>query len=299
MIENSKTLTGKPLMEAIRELDRELEPHAYKAIEGGKARAIGLTDILPAYLHELVSEMFGALGVGWWFEIIDLKTRIIADDDSKKESFTSTCIIKVHYRYDDPDCAPITQVSMPIYGSGGSTNTQIEWAEKGAITSGLATAWSFAGYQISVYKGKRSHKTSGENAPAKPTSPPPKIPKDEVLVFYLENSRTENEFLLNCQLFCDVALKKQYTPIELCGNAKNAEKLKDMAKLEVDDVIEKCFHAVMTKRGTNEDMARAMWVQMMKDMSDAGIDFEAEDCVISDNDIPHIQKAWANNVTKG
>lgn len=152
-----KTLTGMDLFEAFRELDRQLPKNAYKAIEGGKGQTLGLTDIIPAFLPDLLMELFGPLGFGWCFEIDRMET------DSKtverkggytEETFTATCQISIWYVFlQDREL----KTSAKIHATGASTNASIEWAMKGALTNALGCAWFFCGYQLSVYKGERSH----------------------------------------------------------------------------------------------------------------------------------------------
>lgn len=160
-----KTITGKPLLTAFAELNKQLEPNAYKEITGGKGGKLGLTDIKPAYLPEQLLELFGPYGYGWGFEVLQMKTidrQVKRNAGYEETEFVTTCMIGVWYRFEvDGDI----HKSDNMIGTGGSDNTQIEWAEKGALTSALGTAWFFAGYQLDVYKGLRSHKkTTGPQA---------------------------------------------------------------------------------------------------------------------------------------
>lgn len=159
-----KTLTGKPLLAAFAELNKQLEPNAYKEITGGKGGKLGLTDIKPAYLPEQLLELFGPYGWGWGFDLLEMKT---IDRQAKRSAgyeeteYVSTCKIAAWFRF---DVEGSIQKSDAMIGTGGSDNTQIEWAEKGAITSALGTAWFFAGYQLDVYKGLRSHSKTSTTA---------------------------------------------------------------------------------------------------------------------------------------
>jgi len=163
------TITGMDLFRAFKELDRQLPPHAYKKIEAGKGGKLGLTDIIPAFLPELLMELFGPIGLGWGFKIQDMQT-VTASVERKggytDTEFTATCRIACWYAYLSADAL---HQSQPIEATGASTNTQIEWAMKGAITNALGAAWFFAGYQLSVYKDERSHK----NLKAPAAEPPP------------------------------------------------------------------------------------------------------------------------------
>jgi len=157
-----KTITGKPLFEAFKELNKQLDSNAYKEITGGKGGKLGLTDIKPAYLPEQLLELFGPYGYGWGFELLDMNTKARTVKRSagyEEEEYVTTCKIGAWYRF---EVDGVIHKSDLMIGTGGSDNTQIEWAEKGALTSAIGTAWFFAGYQLDVYKGLRSHKkTSG------------------------------------------------------------------------------------------------------------------------------------------
>ena len=59
-----KTLTGMTMGEAIEKLKAVLPASAYKAVPGAE----GLTDISPAWLTEVVTEVFGPAGAGWWYD---------------------------------------------------------------------------------------------------------------------------------------------------------------------------------------------------------------------------------------
>jgi len=156
-MKNLTTLTGTSLTDAFKALDKQLPAAAYKKIEGGKGGKLGFTDIVPVYLPELLLELFGPIGVGWGFGISDMQT---ASKDVKRKGgyeeteHTATCKVTVWYAYKDGDTV---HRSQPIEATGGSTNTLIEWAMKGAITNALGCAWFFAGYQWAVHKDERSH----------------------------------------------------------------------------------------------------------------------------------------------
>lgn len=166
LIMELKTLTEKDLFEAFRELDRQLPAHAYKAIDGGKGGKLGLTDIVPAFLPDLLMELFGPLGFGWGFtlESMESSMKIVERKGGyTEEEVTVTCKLSIWYRF---LCDGEMMTSDPISATGGNTNTLVEWAMKGALTNALGCAWFFAGYQLSVYKNERSHNGNGRN-PAK------------------------------------------------------------------------------------------------------------------------------------
>ena len=154
-----ETIAGIEIMEAFRKLDYEMEPNAYKKIEGGKAGRMNLTDINPGYLPTQLLEIFGPLGFGWGYDLICLESElndVVRASGKADKEWRARATVAIWYRLRSGE---EVFKSDPISAPGGSTNTQQEWAEKGAITCALGAAWFFAGYQVSVYQNKRSHES--------------------------------------------------------------------------------------------------------------------------------------------
>ena len=97
-----KTLTGRDLFEAFRELDRQLPQNAYKKIEGGNGGKLGLTDIIPAFLPDLLLELFGPIGYGWGFNLDSMESTSKTVERSKgytEDEVTATCKLSIWYRF--------------------------------------------------------------------------------------------------------------------------------------------------------------------------------------------------------
>jgi hypothetical protein len=164
-----KTLSGLEISEAFKKLDEDLGSKAYKTIKGGKGGKLGLTDIVPAYLPEKLTQLFGVLGLGWGFDVITQETtnqKVTRNGGYEEVEFTSTAKVCAWYSVID-DKGIEKKINLPTL-NGSSSNTVIEWAEKGAVTNALGTIWFFAGYQISIYKGLKD-KQSGKVQITKPT----------------------------------------------------------------------------------------------------------------------------------
>lgn len=157
-VDSVRTATGLTLREAFAKLDAPLDRRAYKRISGGKGEKIGLTDIGPAYLNETLLAVFGPLGYGWGFSIEDVTT-VEGKNRSGNVEFRARCKVSVWWKFfqEVPQGHTIGVKSDPIVAHGASDNSELEWAEKGAVTNALGNAWSYAGWQLSVYKGLRSH----------------------------------------------------------------------------------------------------------------------------------------------
>jgi hypothetical protein len=153
-LESCTTLTGRPLTEAFASLDRVLPPAAYKAISGGTGEKIGLTDIVPGFLPAVLLDTFGPMGTGWGFEVKHLEC------SEAERRWNAYARVAVWYAYHVPQTTePRRAEALEV--PGASDNSRREWAEKGAITNALGTAWFFMGYQVSVFQGLRSHEDAG------------------------------------------------------------------------------------------------------------------------------------------
>lgn len=154
MIEQFTTITGLPLMDAIEAMKAVLPPEAYKGVPGGA----NLTDISPAYLTEKATEVFGPIGLGWWFEWDPTQVEQSFNPENKFEQYT--VLIKdfsLFYAYVHTGQL---STSHPVKASGGSANKKSDYAFKGAITGAIGAAFSKLCWQIYVYKGKVDHKNA-------------------------------------------------------------------------------------------------------------------------------------------
>lgn len=157
-----KTMTGIPVSEVPARMKAILPPQAYKEIKGNSA---GLTDINPAYLTEVSTEVFGLLGYGWTYDYdpADLEmTYIKLTSKNGREYDNFTVIIK---RFLVSICLTDGEKEIwtkPFPVTGGSDNEAIENAYKGAITSALGHAFSRLCWQLDVYKGLLSHTNAAQ-----------------------------------------------------------------------------------------------------------------------------------------
>ena len=89
---------------------RVVPEEAKKPIKGGRLN--GMTDINPMWRIKALTELFGACGEGWYYEIVNEKTYGLPTDENPKE-VVATVDIKLFYKTDEG-------WSQPIYGTGGS-----------------------------------------------------------------------------------------------------------------------------------------------------------------------------------
>ncbi len=156
------TFTGMQWKAAIEKLKEHLESNAYTKVGGTGA---DLTDIDPAYLIEVVTEVFGPVGIGWRYGWPDDALDLHPAEIGKQGKMGWQAVIT---RFDlrllilNGDSQ---RWSEPIPSVGGSLNTKPEDALKGAITRALGIGFSRLCWQIDVYKGLVSHDGSKKNGP--------------------------------------------------------------------------------------------------------------------------------------
>lgn len=132
---------------------RAVPENAKKTIAGGKLK--GMTDINPMWRIKALTEMFGPCGIGWYYEVDNKWTEIVA---AEVAVFVD---IKLYVKADG-------EWSKPIHGTGGSklassTKNGIEMSDecyKMATTDALSVACKQLGIGADVYWDKDKTKYS-------------------------------------------------------------------------------------------------------------------------------------------
>ena len=101
---------------------RVVPPEAKKPIRAGRLK--GMTDISPMWRIKKLTEMFGACGLGWWYDIVD--KRIVEDELTKQKA----AFVDIKLFYIDPSTG---HESHGIPGTGGASFVAQE--SKGAYLS--------------------------------------------------------------------------------------------------------------------------------------------------------------------
>ena len=130
---------------------KSVPKEAQKEIFGGRFK--GMTDIKPQWRIQKMTEIFGVCGIGWKFEIIDIK---YSEKDEKKQQ---CCFVKINL-YIKVD----NKWSDAIPGIGGSSFIALEKnglylsdeCEKMALTDALSVAMKMIGVGADVYMGHGS-----------------------------------------------------------------------------------------------------------------------------------------------
>ena len=170
----ARSVTGFTLPAAIAELQKPLPASAYKPVPG----ASDLTDIDPAYLTEVATQIFGPIGFGWWYDFQPADLTISAEARTAKSGreytvFTAS-LHKLIVRYRLLDASGHTLISEPITATGGNENEVESYAVRGALTNALGAAFAKLTWQLPVYKGQLSHRNAatfganGKKADPKP-----------------------------------------------------------------------------------------------------------------------------------
>ena len=143
---------------------------ALKTITGG--RLSGMTDIKPQWRYQVLTDVFGPCGVGWYYEI----SRRWLEEGSGNQ-IIAFVEINLYVKY--PDEPPEEEWSKPIPGTGGSMlvvnekagpHTSDE-AYKMATTDALSVAAKMIGVAADIYSGgKGGSKYDNQERPPAPTS---------------------------------------------------------------------------------------------------------------------------------
>lgn len=131
---------------------------ALKKIGGGRLR--GKLDISPQWRLKVLTEMFGPIGEGWWYEITERRVLPLGDRGEV------VLLVEVTLRYvlgahvDGAHTEPAW--SQPVVGTGGNLLVEMgkgerhvnDEAEKMAVTDALSVCCKQLGIASDVYMGK-------------------------------------------------------------------------------------------------------------------------------------------------
>jgi outer membrane biosynthesis protein TonB len=156
------TLTGMPIGDALKRMKEVLPPRAYKAVPG----AVGLTDINPAYLTDVATQVFGICGIGWSINYKGNDMSLVARETTTRNGNARTVFsanllhMELQFAYVDPNGE--VKMSAPIPASGGSENDTESYATRGALTNAIGAAFAKLCWQLPVYQGKVDHNNAAE-----------------------------------------------------------------------------------------------------------------------------------------
>ena len=122
---------------------------ALKKINGG--RLSGMTDISPMWRYKVMTEVYGPIGIGWYYELVNHS--IVKSEDAGQQS-ALFAEIRMYVKVDG-------QWSAPISGTGGSMLVAKEKsglhmsdeALKMAVTDALSVAMKQLGVGADIYMG--------------------------------------------------------------------------------------------------------------------------------------------------
>lgn len=129
----------------VYEKSRKCPPTALKTIAAGRLK--GKSDINPMWRIKMLTELFGAAGIGWYYEITKQWTEIGANGE-----IAAFCNINLFIRVDN-------EWSKPIQGTGGSAFIAKEKnglytsdeCFKMALTDAISVACKALGFAADVY----------------------------------------------------------------------------------------------------------------------------------------------------
>lgn len=147
----------------IYEQARECPPNALKQIQAGRLR--GKSDINPMWRIKKLTELFGAVGIGWYYDITKQWTEQGANGET-----AAFCNINLYIKNGD-------EWSKPIQGTGGSAFVAKEKnglytsdeCYKMALTDAISVACKALGFAADVYWD--SDRTKYSDKPKDPQEP--------------------------------------------------------------------------------------------------------------------------------
>mgnify|MGYP001421581898 FL=1 len=133
---------------------RSVPEEAQTKITGG--RLIGFTDVNPMWRIKMLTELFGACGIGWYAEIIDKRIEVGVDT---KAAFVDVALYIRERNVDDSGRVLSDGWSKPIVGTGGSEFVAKEKnglrmsdeAFKMAYTDALSVCCKMLGFAADIY----------------------------------------------------------------------------------------------------------------------------------------------------
>jgi hypothetical protein len=167
----ARSVTGFTLPDAIAEMQKPLPASAYKPVPG----ASDLTDIDPAYLTEVATQVFGPIGFGWWYDFapsdLTINAEVRTAKSGREYTVYTASLHKLIVRYRLLDASGHTLISEPITATGGNENEVEAYAVRGALTNALGAAFAKLTWQLPVYKGQLSHRNAATFGEKKPVTP--------------------------------------------------------------------------------------------------------------------------------
>ena len=147
----------------IYEAGRAVPPEAQKPFNNGRFSG---TDITPMWRIKKLTELFGACGVGWYYDIVSERAE-------EHGGMTIAVVdLNLYIKVDG-------EWSKPVYGTGGNTIVTAKGAVsdegyKMALTDALSVACKALGIGADVYFAKDKTKyTAKPTQPPKQETPPP------------------------------------------------------------------------------------------------------------------------------
>lgn len=150
---------------------RQVPQEAIKPIEAGRLK--GYSDINPMWRIKKLTELFGMVGIGWYYIIKD-KQLHIGSDGQQISTVDIQLFVKVNNEW-----------SMPIEGTGGSSFISKEKSGlytndecfKMALTDAISVACKSLGIGADIYysKDKTKYSNNSPQAPQREVKPTGKV----------------------------------------------------------------------------------------------------------------------------
>lgn len=188
---------------AIYDMVRTVPEEAKKTIKGGRLN--GFTDINPMWRIKTLTDVFGMVGFGWYYEVLDKRLELTASGECA--AFVD---INLFVKFGD-------EWSKPILGTGGAAFIAKESAGlrmsdecfKMALTDAISVACKALGVGADVYWEKDSNKY--DTPDGKPQEAPKEPSEDDKLILEILSLGKERSIEAACQKKFGKGLRKLST----------------------------------------------------------------------------------------
>lgn len=203
---------------------RVVPPEAIKPIEAGRLK--GMSDINPMWRIKKLTELFGPVGLGWYYKITNKETL-----EGSEGQIIAVVDIQLFVKYDN-------EWSMPIEGTGGASFVAKEKngpytndeCFKMALTDAISVACKSLGIGADVYFSKDNTKYSNNSTQSPQTAQPKAQPSGS------DKPATEKQL----KLLYTLVSKKNYQDgvKQYIKNVYNKDSSKDLTSHEASELIE-------------------------------------------------------------
>lgn len=168
---------------------RQCPQDALKPIQAGRLK--GKSDINPMWRIKMLTELFGACGIGWYYEINSQWLEACGDE------IAAFCNISLYIKINGEWSKPIQGVGGSMFAAREKSGIYVsDEAYKMALTDAISVACKALGFAADVYWNNDRTKYQAQAAPAQPkqkTAPVAQADPDQSTAPVQENQKGDDD----------------------------------------------------------------------------------------------------------